>query len=621
MAGSHSSDSLCGTVLHETYRLARVIGRGGMGTVYEAVHTRLHKKRFALKVLQLAAARSPELFARFRREAEIATELGHPNIVEVVDFNCTAEGQPYIVMELLEGENLRRRIERERTLTPRDLLQVMEPVCDALQAVHAIGVVHRDMKPENIFLVRGHQGAQQVKVLDFGISKIQHDSSVVTQLHAIFGTPHYMSPEQASGAGDRIDSTTDTFALGTICYVALSGAWPFDGATALEIRHNVCHGQPRPLTALVPELSKDFDRVLARALAKEQRERYQHASDFLGALRAALERSQTRTGVAPLQSMPDTPTARNPPAAEPEEPSTLPPRTTWPAAGPEPEEPSLETTTLPGEPDHPFPAGLASAGLHRDLGTPRPETGVVVGTAPADEPGTATALPGSSGDPLIGLRAGRTTTTLSGAAGEAERGRATRRRRGSYLLLVVGCVAALAAGFLVVWIGMRAASVRPTRPDTPPRRGAGPARPMPPTPKIEQLQAADAAVRSHVRIRLELEPGNAQVLLDGQLRRENPLVLELSGATHRLRIEAPGHEPVEHTFAADANRSILVKLAQSRRRWPGGKAAPRGRGRLVDKPTGDWEDPYPSAPGAGVRDDDWDDPYARKRRPKAPIAD
>jgi serine/threonine protein kinase len=273
--------ALIGRTLHDTYRLARLVGVGGMGAVYEAVHLRLAKKRFAVKVLLPDLLELPEVYTRFRREAEIVTEIGHPHIVEVLDFNRTDDGLPYMVMEYLEGEDLGNRIRRCGRLGANEMIQVMLQIGGAIQAAHDHGVVHRDLKPDNIFLLGQPGEPIKAKVLDFGISKIRHQGqSMVTQEHCIIGTPGFMSPEQAEGLARDVDHTTDIFALGAICYFALSGQVPFEATSVPAVLYKVCHAEPPDLSDLVVDLSPTVDAVLARAMAKAKADRYQRVESF-----------------------------------------------------------------------------------------------------------------------------------------------------------------------------------------------------------------------------------------------------------------------------------------------------------------------------------------------------
>jgi len=279
---------IVGQVLNDTYRLTRKLDQGGMGAVYEAVHARLTRKRFAIKVLRPEASEEKELFTRFRREAEITSELGHPHIVNVIDFHETEDGRQYMVMEFLEGENLGNRLRRRGPLPPRELHRLMEQVGSGLQAAHDKGIVHRDMKPENIFLVDTGTDKPLAKVLDFGISKIRHSASVLTRDHSLLGSPFYMSPEQASGLVKTIDHYTDIFALGSICYHSLTGKLPFDGPTLQGVIYQVVNHQQEPLTKHNQKLDEAIDAVVTRAMAKKKEDRYPSVSEFVRALGRAV---------------------------------------------------------------------------------------------------------------------------------------------------------------------------------------------------------------------------------------------------------------------------------------------------------------------------------------------
>jgi eukaryotic-like serine/threonine-protein kinase len=187
-------NGLIGQVLHDTYRIDRLLGEGGMGAVYAASHLRL-ARRFAIKMLFPAVAEHPEAMARFKREAEVTSALGHPNIVEVIDFYHMPDGTPYLVMELLEGEDLGARLLRTGRLPLDEAASILRQATSGLQAAHQLGIIHRDLKPQNIFLCRRREGGSLVKVVDFGISKVLGSRSSMTKTHALLGTPNYMAPE------------------------------------------------------------------------------------------------------------------------------------------------------------------------------------------------------------------------------------------------------------------------------------------------------------------------------------------------------------------------------------------------------------------------------------------
>ncbi len=278
-----NSDSLLdvGAVVAETYRIEGLIGRGGMGAVWAAEHLRLPGRHVAVKVLLDAAAGGEEMLQRFRREAEIASRLGHPNIVEVLDFNLLPTGQPYIVLEYLQGETLAARLVGGR-LPLEEALAISRQIGSALQAAHRAGVVHRDLKPENVFLCTPEEDMPtRVKVLDFGISKIRGSQSLRTQDAILMGTPQYMSPEQATGRNATVDGRTDVFALGAIVYEMLGGQPAFAGGSLAEVVSRVVHGQPTPLRELAPALPANVLAAVDRALEKDPAARFQDIGSFI----------------------------------------------------------------------------------------------------------------------------------------------------------------------------------------------------------------------------------------------------------------------------------------------------------------------------------------------------
>jgi serine/threonine-protein kinase len=273
-----------GLVIAETYELSRMIGQGGMGAVWEARHLRLPGKKVAIKVLLASAEPGSELASRFRREAEIAARLAHPAIVQVLDFNVLPSGQPYLVMELLAGESLARRLNRG-PIPLAETLALVRQIGGALQTAHRAGVVHRDLKPDNIFLVPSEdEGPPRVKVLDFGISKMLGSTSLHTQEQRVMGTPQYMAPEQAKGQNSAIDGRTDLFALGAIVYEMLGARPPFTGETLAELVFKVVYEPHEPLARRVGNLPATVTDAVDRALAKDPVARFADASAFVTAL-------------------------------------------------------------------------------------------------------------------------------------------------------------------------------------------------------------------------------------------------------------------------------------------------------------------------------------------------
>ena len=279
-------EALVGTVLQDSYRLTRLIGAGGMGAVYEGLQLRLNK-RVAVKLMVRDLAANQEALARFRREAEVTSHLGHPHIVHVFDFGAAPSGEPYLVMEYLEGEDLDHRIRREGRISLDSTVHVIKQVASALAATHAKGVVHRDLKPANVFVMDIEGETDFIKVVDFGISKVKAATTKLTGASVVMGTPNYMSPEQARGQIEDIDHRTDQWSLACIAYEMLTGRGPFVGENAVSLLYQVIHQEPPPLALRAPGLPEGVQRVLSRALSKSMADRFGSITDFSRAFDAA----------------------------------------------------------------------------------------------------------------------------------------------------------------------------------------------------------------------------------------------------------------------------------------------------------------------------------------------
>ena len=289
---------LVGSVLGGSYRITRLIGQGGMGAVYEGVQTRL-ERRVAVKLMARELSSNPEAIARFRREAEVTSQIGHPHIVQVFDFGQAPGGEPYIVMEYLEGEDLEKRIQRVGQLPLPAASQIIRQVSSALSATHAKGIVHRDLKPANVFLLSVEGETDFVKVVDFGISKVRSASTKLTAALAVMGTPNYMAPEQAAGRVNDIDARTDQWALACIAYELIAGRPPFVGEDVASLLYQVIHQAPSPLAAFNPGLPNAIEGVLQRALSKTQADRFPTLTEFSRAFEgAAAGRAAPATPVA-----------------------------------------------------------------------------------------------------------------------------------------------------------------------------------------------------------------------------------------------------------------------------------------------------------------------------------
>jgi serine/threonine-protein kinase len=299
-------DALVGTVLEGAYRITRLIGEGGMGAVYEAVQLRL-AKRVAVKLMARHLAADEKALARFHREAEITSHLGHPHLVAVVDYGQAESGEPYLVMEYLEGEDLDHRLRRVGRMPIESVVRVVKQVASALSAAHAQGIVHRDLKPGNIFLVQIPGEPDFVKVLDFGISKMMAARTRLTNASSAVGTPIYMSPEQATGLVEEVDHHVDQWALACIAWEMLLGHPPFVADDVTALLYQIIKMDPHPLTPRVPGLPPGVELELRQALAKRPADRFPSIREFSHAFEsAALGRPPDLTP-APVQLVSETP--------------------------------------------------------------------------------------------------------------------------------------------------------------------------------------------------------------------------------------------------------------------------------------------------------------------------
>jgi tRNA A-37 threonylcarbamoyl transferase component Bud32 len=284
---SPSAKQVPGTVVAGRYRIDRLIERGGMGEVYVASHIELGKK-VAVKILLPKYAESQEQITRFLQEARGIADIRHRNIVNVMDVGTTKEGLPFFVMELLEGESLKRRLEVREKLDFPDIAWIMVQVLSGLATLHRKRIIHRDMKPSNVFLSRDEDGTEVVKILDFGVSKFhileQEGVKDLTSTGTILGTPSYMSPEQARGFLKELDQRTDTYACGMILYRTLAGLNPFRGNNYNEVIGNILSLDLPPPSFFTPGIPPKVDALVLKAVRRDKEERFQDCQAFTEAL-------------------------------------------------------------------------------------------------------------------------------------------------------------------------------------------------------------------------------------------------------------------------------------------------------------------------------------------------
>jgi serine/threonine protein kinase len=262
------------------YEIRRLLGAGGMGAVYEAHHTEIGK-RVAIKVLAPELAAAPGARTRFLREAQLASKISHPNIVDVTDMG-NEDGRAFLVMEFLEGEDLAQRLERTGPLPVDELVDVMLPICSAVAEAHRLGITHRDLKPQNIFLANGPRGIDP-KVLDFGISKGNDTKAGALTGTGMIGTPFYFAPEQILDARSA-GPASDQYALGVILYECLSGRRPYEAENLFLVFQAIVDGNAPPVDQLRPELPSDLVRIVARAMNKAPTARFGSAAELGRAL-------------------------------------------------------------------------------------------------------------------------------------------------------------------------------------------------------------------------------------------------------------------------------------------------------------------------------------------------
>jgi eukaryotic-like serine/threonine-protein kinase len=327
-----AADSLVGRVLADRYEIERELGRGGMGVVYRARHVTLGRP-VAIKVLHAKLSADPAVSKRFDREALAASKLDHPNCVQVIDFGTTADGLEYLVMQFLDGKELRDEL--GWPMNPRRAARLASQVLRALEHAHRKGLVHRDLKPENVFIVRDDDGEEQVKLVDFGIVKLLDAEGVhekLTRAGLVFGTPRYMAPEQA--AGGKIDERTDLYAVGILLHEMLRGKPPFDGDEAPIVLRMHMISDPPPLPADVPDPLRE---VVDALLAKSPGERPASAKEAREALEAFLATPSNVAAPVSSEVVPEPPVL--PPLQAPAPPLRVSPVAPAPAAAAVPDAP------------------------------------------------------------------------------------------------------------------------------------------------------------------------------------------------------------------------------------------------------------------------------------------
>jgi len=332
------SADLVGSIIEDKFHIEKKLGEGGMGAVYLAEHVKMRRK-CAIKVMAQSMASDPEAIARFNREAANAARINHPNACQIYDFGETRDGTIFLAMEFIEGESLSDLLRREGRLSLERAAKIVRQTAAALQIAHDEGIVHRDLKPDNIMLARGRDGADVVKVVDFGIAKAMtgEEGQKVTKTGLVVGTPEYMSPEQLSG--DVLDGRSDIYSLALVFFRSVTGSLPFQADSAQETMIKRLTDAPLRLAEVAPDAQwpPRLQGVMDRALERMPADRYASASMFAGDVEHAVRSAAVPLSVdteGATQVMGAGATEQVPPTKVSGEPRTVTPHTPAPAPPP-----------------------------------------------------------------------------------------------------------------------------------------------------------------------------------------------------------------------------------------------------------------------------------------------
>lgn len=516
-----------GATLEQRYELVSLLGTGGMGAVFLGKH-KLIGRPLAVKILDCRRLDEAEGRSRLFREAEAAAAIGHPNIIDVIDVGVSELGDPFLVMEYLEGEDLASFLDANGPLNTSSALPLLEQILLGLQAAHSKGIVHRDLKPGNIFLVRRDGAPPSVKLIDFGIAKILAAGKGLTVDGALMGTPNYMSPEQARGA-ETVDPRADLFAVGVIFYEMVTGQLPFDGSNYHEILHHIANDELPRQSLREVELSDGAIAFIQRALGKHPEARHQSAAEMLAELgtipgwsRRGAELARLGTLVRSEPSgigLETSSTLQSPHAPGPEHASSSAPREVASRGGSfsGTKGSSVGDTLQSLSPPRPTPEEreASSAGAPATLDTTH-QTSLL---EPLDVPSSQAA--------------GKARAPSGHVSGPSSRGFKVSRAR-----WYGGALVALIGGFLALRLaipqldGGRQAAVNPS---------------------------ASAAALARVRIQLVGVPADARVTFDGR-RVPESFETEASSALMPLRVEKAGYEPFTATLVPRRDLTVRVRL-------------------------------------------------------------
>ena len=523
-ACSPGDDALVGKLVAERYRVVRKLAEGAQASVYVAKHT-LIKRLVALKVLSPSVSADSDLVRRFLDEGQVAGTMGHPNIVESLDMGVVEDGRPFLVLEYLDGTTIADELHRRGALDLGRASYIGMQIASALAATHARGIVHRDLKPENVFLIDRDGRGDHVKVLDFGISKLESRKEGSARAGLVVGTPDYMAPEQVTDPAS-VDARADVFALGAMLYEMLSGRLPLDASADEDVLDVVVRRTPAPLGRICPHLPPQVLAAVELAMHKDRSKRTQTIAE-VGAI---LEKFAVASPAASVSSLPAAALALNLPKLSGVQTLDASPDSarisgvgSVASASAAPSSPSItmpgatSTTALsasePRASEHPIPAAAVST-----VSVVATTAAVVAFTPPASAAGPAHAR-----------------AAVIGAA-------APSSARGLEIGIVVGVLAACAAGGLV-FVGMRASVLRAPIGSVPTRIEATPSQAGPATPAVAiaaQAATANAARPGAVAASTAVDAKGVALPVPpkGAVGKDGPRSRELAGAVALASAEA-----------------------------------------------------------------------------------
>jgi len=531
-----TKEDMVGKVLADRYRILRLLGEGGMGQVYEAQHVNINK-RFAIKLLRPEIVANPEAVQRFRQEAWSASSIGHENIIEIDDFATLPSGSVYLAMEFLSGQSLAERMKMGPPLEVGEALDIFVQVAHGLSAAHDKGIIHRDMKPENVFLA-ARQGRTVVKILDFGIAKVSgaEGSHSLTRTGAIFGTPHYMSPEQA--LGKPLDLRSDVYSVGVIMYEVFTGKVPFEAESFMGILTKHITAEPKRPSEVAASVPPEMEAVILRAMAKDLSQRYgsmeELANDLLEVMRAYAPHLLTPSGQTPML-----------PTRTPSQPMRTPSAQMHVSSGSRP----------PIAPTMVAPSGAHAKQQRTPSGLVRPNIPQTLmaggsGPIPVRQP-TPMSVPLASGDPGRAPQPGGFVSTDNVEAIPYAYGEPKKKGSMGVILAAVGVLVAggAAAAFVVFH--------KPA--DLPPATVVAPV--PAPAPKVEPIPTPTPAAPEMLSVIVDTEPPQAKILKDGVRIGETPEEVKVpKGNTVKVTLKKDGY--LEETIEVDPSKGhkMVVKL-------------------------------------------------------------